>query len=257
MRNLVDKTAIEIETISGKRIIRDARSLGVSPLSTNVTPQQLLQQGHGAFNLGMYKGSLAVVDLDKQVNQPLVLAEEKYTLGILDGRLLNYDAVQVTTGAGDVTGTTKRARLTVPAGQVWIIHAVQIYVPKDTTGAVNVNWRCSLWPDQVATGGTPDADGQAFLETDGVGTNAIGIWNFLFGTLPVSTNIGSIVALAGAAGALGSAIATPKAMPKPLRLPGGSVITVQETVNAVNGTIVLALPVTLSVYGYVAKALVS
>jgi hypothetical protein len=259
MKQLVDKTAVTLYAIDGTPIIRDAGRVSpleaVSPLSTStVTAAQLVASGKGNIPVAMYKGALATWDLDKAVNQPLVTAERGHILGMLDGRTLNYDAVTATFVAGNATGTVVRARLTVPAGQVWIVHAVQIYAPKDTTGAVNVNWRCSLWPDQSAI---PDADGQTFLATDGVGTNAIGIWNYLFGVLPVTTNIGSNIALNGPTGDLGQAIATPKTMPVPLRLPGGAVLTLQATVNAVNATIVLALPVTLSVRGYVAKALVA
>ena len=263
MKQLVDKRAIELETISGKKIIRDVHSLGVNPLSTNVTPLQLLQNGQGSFPLGVYKGGLAVTDLDKAVNQPLVKAEQEFMLGMLDGRTVGYDAVQATTVAGAASLVSYRARMTVPAAEVWFVHALQIYAPKDTTGAVNVNWRCSLWPDKAAiiAGTTPDADGQPFLAADGVGTNAINIWNFLFGVVPVTTNIGSLpVGAPGGTNAaydLGITIATPKTLPKVLRLPGGTVLTLQITVNSVNATIVLALPVTMSVRGYVGKALVS
>jgi hypothetical protein len=229
---------------------------------TNLTPgastANIPAGSLGNLPIGYYRGAPAFWDLDKAVVQPLVKAEPAYILGQLDGRTLNYDAVQATTTAGAVTGVAYRARMTVPAGQVWYVHAVQVYVPKDTTGAVNVNWRCSLWPDNSAilAGTTPDPDGQTFLSTDAIGTNAINIWNYLFGVLPVAANIGSNIALPGLTGDLGLAIGTPKTMPTQLRLPGGAVLTLQITVNSVNATIILALPVTLSVRGYVAKALV-
>jgi hypothetical protein len=246
MKQLVDKTAIELETISGKKLIRDARYLGVSPLSTNVTPQQLLQGGHGVFNLGMYKGNLAVVDLDKSVNQPLVAAEKLSMLGQLDGKLLGYDYNTVNAIAAAAIGTVYRVRLTVPAGQVWYVHNVQVGAAKDTTCTFDINWRCSLWPDVVATGGTPDADGQTFFDSDIVGTNAIMLANSLMGVVPVTTNQMG----------LGHAISTLKTSPSALRLPAGAVITAQFTVRT-NVVILATVACDLRIGGYVGKALVS
>lgn len=246
MKQLVDKRAIELETISGRKIIRDVRALGVSPLSTNVTPLQLLQSGQGSFPLGMYKGGLAVTDLDKAVNQPLVKSEKEFIAGVFDGRLAGYDVVTATAIGAAAIGTVYRARLTVPAGQVWYMSNMEIGVPKDTTCTFDINWRCSLWPDVVAVGGTPDADGQAYLPSDIVGTNAALTHKFAFGPAPITTNAFATFIATG----------TLKPLSTLIRLPGGAVLTLQATVRT-NVVVLASVAITMSIAGYIGKALVS
>jgi hypothetical protein len=160
MKNLIDKRAVVLETISGKKLIRDAR--GVEALSTTVTPTQLVQSGKGVFLVGMYRGALAVLDLDALVNQPLANAEQGYVMGLLKGTVEGYDLKTIAFAPGDLVGTTLRARLTVPANQVWFISnvkAVTTFDAKAKTAGIDFNWRCSLWPDLVVAPAVPDADG--------------------------------------------------------------------------------------------------
>jgi len=232
MKNLVDKRAIQLETISGKTIIRDAG--GVEALSTTVTPLQLLQSGKATFVVGMYRGALAVLDLDALVNQPLLDAEKAYVMGLLGGVVEGYDLK--TTGVpsggfivGNAVGTVVRARLTVPANQVWFVSSVEA---KSITGVAEaagctVNWRCSLWPDLV--GVTPDADGGA-IGADDVGAAGGHI----------TTTITS---------AFGGANVYPL-----LRLPAGSSVTAVFTLNT--APLSVSAVGTLKLTGYVGKALV-
>lgn len=239
MRKLIDKTVRPMTTV------------------VNLSPGQAVASipagSLGNLPIGYYRGAPAFWDLDKAVVQPLVSAEREHILGNLDGRTLAYDRIPVTFTAAEAIALQRRARLTVPAGQVWYVQAVQLYAAKDTTATFDVNFRCSLWPDIVAAGVTPDVDGQAYLGWDGVGTNAINIWNFLFGVPPVTTNIGH-----GSTDALylGNDIATPKTQPALLRLPAGAVLTAQVTVRT-NVIVLATIDVTMSIYGFVGKALVN
>ena len=130
---------------------------------TNLTPAAVTG-GRAANTLGMipignYKGLAAFFDLDKLVNQPLVLAEQQHILGILDGREEGHDMVTVTNPLGALLGTQVRGRLTVPAGEVWYISAVVTTIPADATATILGNWRSNRWTDRAVT---PDPDGQAF-----------------------------------------------------------------------------------------------
>lgn len=226
----------------------------IRPLTTltSITPAGVISNVSqaGVIPIGNYKGVPAFWDLDKAVNQPLVNAEDRYIQSMLDGRLAGYDFAAATFLAADAITLQRRARITVPAGQVWYVSAVQIYVPKDTTCTFDVNWRCSLWTDPATA---PDADGQTFLAGDGVGTNAINIWDYLLGVAPATTNIG-IGVVAGTN--LGLAIGTPKTLAAPLRLKGGDWITLQATVRT-NVVVLATVLVLIGVTGYVAKPLVA
>lgn len=248
MKQLVDKTAIKLETISGRSIVRDVKALGVSPLNTtNTTPQQLLHNGQGSFNLGMYKGGLAVVDLDKSVNQPLVKAEGSFVFGKLDGRLEGYDLKTINSVTLDPLTARYRGRLTVPAGQVWFLTGVAITLTKDATAGYDANFRCSLWPDPVATGGTPDADGQAWNASDHTITQAAGAGPttsyILFGNIPAYATIAAQAAVID------------QLMPPLLRLPAGAVVTL--TITPITAPATAGTLHTMKLYGYVGKALVS
>jgi len=242
MKQLINKRAIVLETISGKKIIRDAR--GVVPLSTTVTPTQLVQSGKGNFTVGMYRGNLAVLDLDALVNQPLVLAEQQYVLGLLKGDVEGYDLKTVHFSLVNPTspeGTILRARLTVPANQVWFISAVDA---KSVTGiaevaGVDVNWRCSIWPDLFNPAQTPpvaaDADGGAIQDGDKAGTAPGGVAG-------ITNEINS------------SAVFGPGYTYPLLRLPAGASITAVFTTNT--GALTVSAVGTLALTGYVGKALV-
>jgi hypothetical protein len=245
---LVDKTAVQLVTVPGKSIIRDLRSLEIKPFSTSSTaPSDAVARGQASIMVGAYRGALAYIDLDKLVVQPLVTAEKQSVMGMLDGRLAGYDIVTVTSAIGAAVGTVYRARLTVPAGQVWFLSNMEINAVKDTVAvsAYDINWRCSLWPDVVAVGGTPDADGQAYLPTDAIGTNAALAHKFAFGPTPITTNAFSTFSVTG----------TLKPLPTLLRLPGGTVLTLQATVRLLAPG--MAVGISMAVAGYVGKALVS
>ncbi|GAJ13491.1 unnamed protein product, partial [marine sediment metagenome] len=92
-----------------------------------ITPQQILQalqagsittvQAQAMFNgvmpVGDYKGIAAIFDLDLLVKQPLVDAEQKHILGILDGRLEGYDLRTLTFAIDAPAGTPLAGTLTV------------------------------------------------------------------------------------------------------------------------------------------------
>jgi hypothetical protein len=239
MKNLIDKKAIELETISGKKIIRDVRG-GVEAFSTNVTPAQLINSGKGNFTVGMYRGTLAVLDLDALVNQPLVLAEQAYMLGLLGGLVEGYDLKTVAFAVGNVVGTSLRARITVPANQVWYISNVKVnstFNASAKLASIDTSWRCSLWPDLAGPAATPpvaaDADG--------------GLGDVL--------NTGTINA-EGTTVSLPSTDFGPGETYPLLRLPAGASITAVFTTRNATLEVASAYGGSLALTGYVGKALV-
>jgi|Deesub1362B_J571_1020462.scaffolds.fasta_scaffold04305_2 hypothetical protein len=204
-RRIVDKT------------IKPLQATSLSPDQVTARPANQL----GVLPIGVYKGSAAFIDLDKLVNQPLVLAEKAYALDRIDDR----DGKQVTLGAGAAVDSSGRERITVPSGEVWFINRIVVSAPAaDGGGAyLSVNIRVSLWPD-VAT--TPDEDGKAYWSAD----------KEPLGT-PVTLDL-------PAQGELG----------EELRLPAGSSITLVATVKGA----ALAADTTASItlYGRKGKALV-
>lgn len=229
MRKLIDKTIHPMSTVT---------NLTPGASVTNIPAGSL-----GNLPIGYYRGSPAFWDLDKAVVQPLVRAEREHIMGILNGRLEGYDLRTVTYTLGDAIGTTMRGRLTVPAGQVWFVHGVSITAIKDATAGFTFQWRCSLWPDIVATGATPDADGQGYFATAIAGAANTAIANH------------SLFGLAAAAPATNSVTVSGVSQTMPLRLPGGTVLTLQVTTNT--AVTAAATPVVMALYGYVGKALVS
>ena len=210
----------------------------ISPLQlTTLTPASVTQgratNTWGVIPIGNYKGAAAFIDLDKLANQPLVLAEQLHILGILDGREEDYDLQTITTVLAEAIGTIHTAQLTVPAGVVWLLNAVEMVVPASGgANAITANWRCSLWTDRALI---PSPNGQAFHAADfnpGVGGGTQ--WDE-FGVIPLLW------------------AATNK--PQTLRLPGGTVLTVSFT----NTLAVAAAAVNclFRVYGYIGKALVA
>lgn len=211
----------------------------IKPLTTvsSVTPANLAISApvptYGSLVVGYYKGAAAFLDLDKLANQPLVWAEQLHVLGVLDGREEDRDLQTLAVTLAEAIGTPHTASLTVPAGQVWYINAVETVIP--ASGGANIvtaNWRCSAWTDRAAV---PSAAGQAFHGADinfGVGGGTQ--WDE-FGVLPMLW------------------AATNK--PQTLRLPAGTIITVTFT----NTTAVAAATVNclFRIYGYVGKALVA
>jgi hypothetical protein len=122
----------------------------------------------GVIPIGNYKGAAAFIDLDKLVNQPLVLAEKAYALDRIDSR----NGVQVTVPNGSVIGTVVTGEIEVPAGEVWFLNRLSVTCPAaDATGTASFNILVSIWPltaagtpkgyfatNQIAMGATTDID---------------------------------------------------------------------------------------------------
>jgi hypothetical protein len=176
----------------------------------------------GVIPIGNYKGAAAFIDLDKLVNQPLVLAEKAYALDKLDDR--NF--VDVVIGAGAAIGSTGRDKITVPAGEVWFLNRLVVNAPAaDGGGAyLSVNFRLSIWPDMAAT---PDPDGKAYWSADKEPKGT-----------PVTLDL-------PAQGELG----------EELKLPAGSSITLVATVKG--AALAADTTATLTPYGRKGKALVA
>ncbi len=220
----------------GRQKVVDKRVSALQALY-NLTPA-LAVQGRAAGSLGViplgyYKGQVRFWDLDLAVNQPLVFAEQQHILGILDGREEDYDLQTLAVTLAEAIGTQHTAQLTVPAGVVWYLNAVEIVIP--ASGGANIvtaNWRCNLWTDRAAT---PSTNGQLFHAADlnfGVGGGTQ--WDE-FGVIPL----------------LWAATNKPVA----LRLPAGAILTVTftNTVAVAAGTVNCIF----RVYGYIGKLLVA
>ncbi len=191
---------------------------------TNVTPEQATARspgGLGVLPIGKYKAGVAFWDLDKAVNQPLVLVERAYALNKLDDRNL----VDVKIGAGAAIGNSGRDKHIVPVGKVHFINRLVVNAPAaDGGGAfLSVNVRVSIWPDMATT---PDPDGKTYWATD-------------------KEPLGTPVALdLPAQGELG----------EELRLPAGSSLTLVATVKG--AALAADTTATLIPYGREANALV-
>jgi len=186
----------------------------------------------GVVPIGYYKGSPRFWDLDLANVQPLVWAEQQHILGILDGREEDYDLQTLTTVVGEAIGTPHVGTITVPAGVVWFLNAVEMVIP--ASGGANVitaNWQCSLWTDRVGA----SAAGQPFhAAAVNLGVGGGTQWDE-FGVLPLLW------------------AATNK--PATLRLPAGTVLTV--TFTNTTAAAAAAVDCLFRVYGYIGKLLVS
>jgi len=195
------------------------------------TVAQIQAMFPGYIPLGDFKGYGALYDIDLQVKQPLVWAEQLHILGILDGRLEDHDLQTVTIPLAAAVGAIVTGELIVPSGEVWFINAVRMVSPADDGGSPTMNWHCSLWTDPAAT---PSAFGQPFHAaainfTPGGGTQ----WDE-FGIPATVWDAGN--------------------KPMMLRLPAGTVITfvVTNTVAVATG----AMACTLGLFGSIGKSLV-
>jgi hypothetical protein len=162
----------------------------------------------GVLPVGYYKGQAAFVDLDKLVNQPLAAIERLYSTDRIDAR----DIIEAVIAAGAAVGASARARLTVPAGEVWFLNRIVPVSPAESGGAVGdivqVNFRISKWPyPDVRGGSTVDDDGRSY-------------WPAAQGTAAEDTYTVDLPAQ----GELG----------EELRLEGGDVITLVATLTGVN-----------------------
>lgn len=205
--------------------------------SGGLTTVQAQQMYNGVMPIGTYKGVASILDLDLLVKQPLVSAEQQHILGILDGREEDHDLKTLTTvvGATSPIGTVLTGDLTVPAGEVWLINAIETYI--NCTGAANGlvgNWRCSLWTDRAIT---PSPAGQSFHPEAGLVAAAGATLTTLdeFGPIATAWVITNKVPL--------------------LRLPAGAVITF--TLVTTTAEVDVATASTLKLYGSIGKSLVS
>ncbi len=223
-QNLVDKTIMPNRLLEPQEVSAQQA----------MTPLQALNNGTGKLLVGGYKGQIAIVDLDKLVNEPLVKAELEHILGILDGREEDYDLQTINPVVGDPIGTVYAQTLVVPTGQVWYLNAVRtiLNTAAAAQGLVG-NWRCSLWADRAAT---PNEAGQSFHPAAGLVQAAGGTTTWLdeFGPITTAWQITNKVPL--------------------LRLPAGTVITF--TVVTTTAIVDLAVANTLQMYGFVGKKLV-
>ena len=134
--------------------------------------------------------------------------------------------------AAEAIGTAHIGTLTVPAGEVWFVNAIESVIP--ASGGANIivaNWFCSIWTDRVgALGLGQPFHGAGFNFGVGGGTQ----WDE-FGVIPLlwaATNKGGA-----------------------LRLPAGTVLSVifTNTVAVAAG----AVNCLFRVYGYIGKSLVA
>jgi hypothetical protein len=217
----------------GKDRIIDKSIDPVRALATgNITIAQAQQMYNGFIPIGDYKGAAAILDIDKLVKQPLVDAEQKHILGVLDGREEDYDRQTITIPAATAILGSVAESLTVPPGDPWFLTAIESILP--ASGGANIisgNWYCSLWTDRAAT---PSPYGQPFHAAP-VNFGAGGGTQFDEFSAPavwwVITN-----------------------KPTPIRLPAGTVLTF-VAIN--NGAVAPgAVNAVFNIYGYIGKSLV-
>ena len=225
-----------MENMGKQRVVNKTRSPAeiVQALQAgSITIAQAQAMYNGVIPIGDYKGIAAILDLDLLVKQPLVLAEQLHILGLLDGREEDYDRQIVTIPASAAILDSVAEILTVPAGEVWFVTAVESILP--ASGGTNIiagNWYCSLWTDRAVT---PSPYGQPFHAT---------AFNFGVGGGTQFDEFSSPAVWW---------VITNK--PYPIRLPGGTVITFVATNT---GAIAPAAAVNarFNLYGYIGKALV-
>ncbi|GAH71852.1 unnamed protein product, partial [marine sediment metagenome] len=126
--------------VMGKQNVKDKTIDPIKALQAgNLTTAQAQQMFPGSMLIGDYKGVASILDLDLLVKQPLVDAEQKHILGILDGREEDYDLRTLTIPIASPVSFAMVGSLTVPAGEIWYINAVQMFVPFDADAGVTVN----------------------------------------------------------------------------------------------------------------------
>jgi len=172
---------------------------------------------------GWDNGSWRTLNLDA-IAELWKLGERLRPVGKLDTR----NTVTATLAATAVIGDIATAELTVPAGELWLIQALQIISPAETAPAsgqiTQVNFRISCWPDDDAT--PPNAAGKLF-------------WVANRGTIAVDTYWQEFYASAG--------WGDPENIDVPLWLVAGDKLTLYATLTGANAT--AALAATLTPYG--------
>ena len=201
----------------------------IHPLTTitSITPANVISDTAkaGVIPIGNYKGVPAFWDLDKAVNQPLVVQEQLHIIGNIDGAGVNGLGT-ITMAAGAVAGIVATAVLTVPAGQVWFINAIVGTCVADATGTVVYNWASSILTLGVALG----LYHSAWLATP------LGPQNDEFGAIATVFAIGN--------------------KPVLLRLPAGATIT-GSLMNAAGAAACTGVVGTIQLFGWVGRTLVA
>lgn len=198
----------------------------------SITFAQAQQMFNGVIPIGDFRGIAAALDIDLLVKQPLVLAEQQHILGILDGRLEDYDKQTITIPKDAVKDSVVAETLTVPTGEVWFVTIIELAVPAESGGRPAVNWHCDLWTDPAAT---PSDYGQPFHSdplSDAAG--AAEEWYDEFHP--------------------GAPFFAGTNFPMMLRLPAGTVLTL--TAKCLNGAATTDLACTIKLYGFIGKSLV-
>lgn len=198
----------------------------------NLTTAQAQQMYNGVLPIGDYKGVASILDLDKLVNQPLVSAEQLYSLDRIDERdaITSHLAIDASPATAPVLAT-----LEVPADELWILFNVDIacLVTAIADEVIRANFRLSIWPfPDVRGGATVNPAGRAF-------------W-----TPAAAPEATSTVAIEDS-----TAFAGLRALGAQLRLPGGSVLTLEAA--STGAPLTEARDVTLTPYGRKVKVLVA
>lgn len=197
---------------------------------TSLSPADVMPDATraGVLPIGNYKGVPAFWDLDKAVNQPLVLSEAMHILGNLDGATSGVDLATITVPAGMLAGASVSTTLTVPAGEVWFVNAVVGTCLADGTGTITFNWKCSQFPL------SGDALGAKYHTTELA--TPLGPQSDEFSPIATVFSVTNKSTL--------------------LRLPAGATITGVLT-NALLAAATTGVVGTLQIYGYKGKALVA
>ncbi|MDD4986517.1 MAG: hypothetical protein PHQ43_12205 [Dehalococcoidales bacterium] len=142
----MSKQRVVNKTVSPAEI---ARALQTGVLTT--AQAQALYSG--VMPIGDYKGRAAILDIDKLVNQPLIWAEKQWTIDVVDSRD-GISTVVVPVGAGIGIAVPGATVITVPAGQVWYLTAMGLYVHQAVgmTGTLVLNLLVSSLPKVAVTG---------------------------------------------------------------------------------------------------------
>ena len=214
MKKLVDKTIDPIRALQ----------------AGNLTFAAAQQMYNGVIPIGDYKGVAAALDFDALVKQPLVDAERRHILGILDGREEDYDLQTLAIVAGELAGTLHTATIVVPLGEVWFINVVRGVVPLTVASTVTYDWWCSLWTDRVAA----VAAGQPFWQTP-------------------QTNVPGGPYTYDAEFSAQAALWSPNFKDVSLRAPGGTIFTCVFATAIGPGE---AINCTFQIFGYIGKSLV-
>ena len=171
---------------------------------------------------GFDKGSWRTLNLDT-LRQLWRLSERMS--GSVIGKLDTRDTVTATIPIASAVGATATATLTVPAGELWELTAVQIVDPAGAAlEIITVNFRISSFPDDAVT---PSALGKLFWAVD-KGVVAGAVYTNEFWEIAPFADLEN--------------------MPMPLRLAAGTTITLIATVTG--AVTAAARSATLTPYGY-------